>query len=237
MAQRERGASTRAAARAPQRPREPGVDLRALRARLVEFVEPVVTAADLDLDGLTVSPAGRRLVVRVIVDGEAGIGHDELSDISRDISAALDEAEEARRRPHRRRVRARGQLARRGPAADPAAALAPQHRPAGHGTRGGAHRLTGRDHAADGPAVTLDVGGPVGSSTELGPGRVQIEFSRPDRAGRRAISATIRATVDGDSQERRGGRGVNIDLAALRALERSGRSRSTRSSPPSRRRC
>src|SRR5262249_59212884 len=50
-------------------------------------------AADLDRDGLTVKPAGRRLVVRVTVDGESGIGHDELSDISRDISDVLDRAE------------------------------------------------------------------------------------------------------------------------------------------------
>src|SRR5215813_10051043 len=99
MAQRDRGVPARTAGRprpggrgrAPEPFDErPRVDLRALRTRLQDLVEPVVIAADLDLDGLTVSPAGRRLVVRVTDDGEAGIGHDELSDVSRDISDALD---------------------------------------------------------------------------------------------------------------------------------------------------
>ena len=48
----------------------------------------------LDLEDLSVTRAGRRYVVRVTVDGDGGIGHDELSDVSREISAALDEAEQ-----------------------------------------------------------------------------------------------------------------------------------------------
>ncbi len=113
MAQRDRGAPARATgrptlpkaagSRAPKAtanrtrqavPERPAVDLRALRTRLHALVEPVVAAGGLDLDGLSVSPAGRRLVVRVTVDGESGVGHDELTDVSRDISAALDEAEQ-----------------------------------------------------------------------------------------------------------------------------------------------
>src|SRR5262245_38878228 len=96
MAQRDRGAPARAGRRPRpgyEEPPAPRVDLRALRNRLQDLVEPVVNEADLDLDGLTVSPAGRRLVVRVTVDGEDGVGHDELSDVSRDISTTLDQAE------------------------------------------------------------------------------------------------------------------------------------------------
>jgi ribosome maturation factor RimP len=83
MAQRERSA---AAAR-------PADNLGGVRTRLRTLVEPVVSAAGLDLEDLGVTRAGRRHVVRVIVDGEAGVGHDELTDVSHRLSAALDEAE------------------------------------------------------------------------------------------------------------------------------------------------
>ena len=85
MAQRERGA---AAAR-------PADNLGALRTRLRTLVEPVVSAAGLDLEELGVSRAGRRHVVRITVDGEDGVGHDELTDVSHRLSTALDEAETA----------------------------------------------------------------------------------------------------------------------------------------------
>jgi ribosome maturation factor RimP len=85
MAQRERGA---AAAR-------PADSLGALRTRLRTLVEPVVSGAGLDLEDLGVSRAGRRHVVRITVDGEEGVGHDELTDVSHRLSAALDEAEAA----------------------------------------------------------------------------------------------------------------------------------------------
>jgi ribosome maturation factor RimP len=85
MAQRERGA---AAAR-------PADNLGALRTRLRTLAEPVVSAAGLDLEDLGVSRAGRRHVVRITVDGEEGVGHDELTDVSHRLSVALDEAEAA----------------------------------------------------------------------------------------------------------------------------------------------
>jgi|SRR5262245_22522954 len=83
MAQRERGAA------APR----PADSLGALRTRLRNLVEPVVSEAGLDLEDLGVSRAGRRHVVRITVDGEDGVGHDELTDVSHRLSAALDDAE------------------------------------------------------------------------------------------------------------------------------------------------
>jgi ribosome maturation factor RimP len=85
MAQRGRSA---AAAR-------PADSLGALRTRLRILVEPVVSAVGLDLEDLGVSRAGRRHVVRITVDGEEGVGHDELTDVSHRLSVALDEAEAA----------------------------------------------------------------------------------------------------------------------------------------------
>lgn len=58
-----------------------------------EVVEPVVAAAGLVLEDVHVSSAGRRSVVRVVVDladGVGGIDADTLGDVSRDISVALD---------------------------------------------------------------------------------------------------------------------------------------------------
>ena len=83
MAQRERSA---AAAR-------PADNLGAVRTRLRNLAEPVVSAAGLELEDLGVTRAGRRHVVRVTVDGDAGVGHDELTDVSHRLSVALDEAE------------------------------------------------------------------------------------------------------------------------------------------------
>lgn len=83
MAQRDGGgASTRAAA-----------GTSALRTRLRGLVEPIVSADGLYLEDLTVSRAGRRHLVRITVDADKGIGHDELSDVSRHLSTALDAAE------------------------------------------------------------------------------------------------------------------------------------------------
>ncbi|MQA82356.1 MAG: ribosome maturation factor RimP [Streptosporangiales bacterium] len=61
--------------------------------RLTELVRPVVTAAGLDLEALTVQPAGRRRVVRVVVDRDGGVTSDDLAGTSQEISRALDAAD------------------------------------------------------------------------------------------------------------------------------------------------
>ncbi len=64
---------------------EPGTDT-ALR----QLVERIVTGAGYDLDDITVTPAGRRRVVRVIIDSDDGVSLDDAADVSRAISAELD---------------------------------------------------------------------------------------------------------------------------------------------------
>lgn len=56
-------------------------------------VEPVVVANGYDLEGLSVTTAGRRRLVRVVIDRDGGVTLDDAAAISRDISAALDEAD------------------------------------------------------------------------------------------------------------------------------------------------
>jgi ribosome maturation factor RimP len=58
----------------------------ALRDRL----EPAVTAAGYDLDDLVVTSAGRRRLVRLVVDKDGGVTLDECAEVSRAVSALLD---------------------------------------------------------------------------------------------------------------------------------------------------
>ncbi len=62
-------------------------------ARLSSLLSPVVEAAGADLEDLTVSPAGRRRVVRVVVDKDGGISLDDVAEVSRLLSEALDDVD------------------------------------------------------------------------------------------------------------------------------------------------
>jgi ribosome maturation factor RimP len=65
-----------------------------LATRLEPLVAEAVTAAGFDLDSLEVQQAGRRQLVKVVVDGDDGVGLDEVAEISRAVSAVLDEHED-----------------------------------------------------------------------------------------------------------------------------------------------
>jgi ribosome maturation factor RimP len=56
-------------------------------------VAEAVTAAGFDLDSFEVQQAGRRQLVKVVVDSDDGVGLDEIAEISRTVSATLDENE------------------------------------------------------------------------------------------------------------------------------------------------
>jgi ribosome maturation factor RimP len=62
--------------------------------RVLALLEPVVSGAGYDLEDLTVSAAGKRSVVRLLVDKDGGITLDDVADVSRLVSEALDEADE-----------------------------------------------------------------------------------------------------------------------------------------------
>src|SRR5689334_14584452 len=59
--------------------------------RLAGWIEPVIGAAGYDLEELVVTPAGRRSVVRVVVDRDEGVSLDDVAEVSRAVSAVLDE--------------------------------------------------------------------------------------------------------------------------------------------------
>jgi ribosome maturation factor RimP len=72
----------------PSRPGAPGPGQA--EADLRGVLEPVVTAAGFELDGLDVHRTGRRQTVRLVVDSEAGVGLDDVAALSRAASAELD---------------------------------------------------------------------------------------------------------------------------------------------------
>jgi ribosome maturation factor RimP len=159
----------------------PRGDLSARRARLRAVIEPVVAAEGYDLEDLSVSRAGRRHVVRVIVDRDGGVNLDAVADVSRAVSAALDAAEES----GGELVSGEYQLEVSSPGVDRALTL-PRHWRRNVGrlvkVNAGGRQVTARVLAADGERVALDNDGTTGewAYADLGPGRVQVEFSRLD---------------------------------------------------------
>ncbi len=58
--------------------------------RLTALLEPVVGAAGMDLESVRIGAAGRRWLLRVVVDADNGPGLDEIALVSRSVSAELD---------------------------------------------------------------------------------------------------------------------------------------------------
>jgi ribosome maturation factor RimP len=161
-------------------------------ARLVGWIEPVVGAAGYDLEELVVTPAGRRSVVRVVVDREGGVTLDDIAEISRTVSEVLDANDDGMgRTPYVLEVSS--------PGVD-RPLTGPRHwrRNTGRlvtvavGPAGQITEVTGRVTAVDDAGVTLAVeaqGKPGAKKrpptprqvpwAELGNGRVQVEFGRP----------------------------------------------------------
>jgi ribosome maturation factor RimP len=158
-------------------------ELAAHGAWLRGVIEPVVAQANLDLEDLAVSRAGRRYVVRVIVDGDGGVNLDEIAELSRGVSAAIDEAEQAGGGFAAKELAGPYQLEVSSPGTD-RPLTEPRHWRRNIGrlvsVKAGERSLTGRVAEVDAESVTLDVNGrpervPMG---QLGAGRVQLEFTR-----------------------------------------------------------
>jgi ribosome maturation factor RimP len=88
------GSSRHGSVRPPAtRPRPAAPRLAPVDAdRLAALLEPVVTASDLDLEGVRVSAAGRRRLLRIVVDGDGGVSLDDIALLSRNLSAVLDDS-------------------------------------------------------------------------------------------------------------------------------------------------
>ncbi|HWS31237.1 MAG TPA: ribosome maturation factor RimP, partial [Actinoplanes sp.] len=156
-------------------PAQPRIDLTAARARLRELVEPVVVKAGYDLEDVSVSRAGRRFVVRVLVDGDDGVGLDDVATVSREISDALDAAEES----GGELLAGEYQLEVGSPGVD-RPLTEPRHWRRNTGRLVEVNGLVGRVTSTGDTGVVLDVDGTPRELAwaELGAGKVQIEFKR-----------------------------------------------------------
>ncbi|MEV6027927.1 ribosome maturation factor RimP [Streptomyces sp. NPDC052036] len=152
--------------------------------RLRELLEPLVSSEGLDLEEIVVDSVGRKRVLRVVVDSDAGADLDQIADVSRALSAKLDETDamgegeytlevgtpgaERLLTEHRHYVRAEGRLARF------------------QLTEGG--ELVARIMQVDDEGVDLEVPGVKGRKAttrrlafpEIDRARVQVEFNRKD---------------------------------------------------------
>jgi ribosome maturation factor RimP len=159
--------------------------------RLAGWIEPVVGEAGYDLEELVVTPAGRRSIVKVVVDRDQGVTLDDIAEVSRAVSDVLDRNDDGMgRTPYVLEVTSPG-VDR--PLTDP------RHwrRNLGRlvtvplGPAGTTETVTGRVTAVDGDGVVLavEVKGKPGAKKrpptprqvpwgELGAGRVQVEFGR-----------------------------------------------------------
>ncbi|GGP76604.1 ribosome maturation factor RimP [Streptomyces variabilis] len=154
--------------------------------RLRELLEPLVSSQGLDLEEIAVDTVGRKRVLRVVVDSDTGADLDRIADVSRALSAKLDETDamgsaeytlevgtpgaERALTEHRHYVRATGRLVR--------FQLA----------EGG--DLVARILAADEDGLDLEVPGVKGRKAtarrlafdDIAGARVQVEFNRKDDA-------------------------------------------------------
>ena len=146
------------------------------RDRLRESLTPVVTAAGYDLEDVAVSAAGRRSIVRVIVDRDGGADLDAIAEVSRAVSDHLDTSGVMGDAAYTLEVSSPG-VDR--PLTEPRHWRRAAGRLVRATLRAGGH-VTGRVVAADDDAVTLDVDGAPASYRydEVGPGKVQVEFAR-----------------------------------------------------------
>ncbi len=147
--------------------------------KLAGLIEPAVTAVGLDLESVRMTVAGRRRLLRIVVDSDHGVSLDDAADVSREISAVLDAGNILGEIPYTLEVsspgvdrpltqprhwrRARGRLVR--------------VKVTGEGS------VEGRVLAADDEGVTLGLADSERRfpHADLGAGSVQVEFGRiPD---------------------------------------------------------
>lgn len=173
--------------------------------RLRELLEPLVTSQGLDLEEIEVDSVGRKRVLRVVVDSDQGADLDAIADVSRALSAKLDETDAMGEGEYTLEVGTPG-----------AERLLIEHR---HYTRA-VGRLVKFQLAEGGELVAriltvdddgLDVEVPGVKGRKATGRRLRL---RRDRQGARP------GRVQPQGQEGRGGVAVDIDMSALRGLVR-----------------
>jgi ribosome maturation factor RimP len=151
--------------------------------RIADVIRPVVAAAGMDLESVRVTAAGRRGLLRVVVDSDRGVSLDDAAAVSRELSAALDTVAVMGDFPYTLEVSS--------PGVDrPLTDYRHWRRAVGRLVRvtvtdsEGTRLVSGRISAADADGVTLDVEDDPETRRRfpyavLGPGAIQVEFGHP----------------------------------------------------------
>ena len=143
---------------------------------LENFLRPIVGQFGCDLEAADIAPAGRRRLLRVLVDRDGGISLDDVADVTRAISKALDADDIMGEGAYTLEVSS--------PGVDRPLTL-PRHwrrnvsrRVAVTLTAGG--KLTGRIKSASEEAAELDVDGTrqTVAYADVAKAKIQIEFNR-----------------------------------------------------------
>ena len=174
--------------------------------RLRGLLEPLVGKKGLDLEEIEVTPAGKRRVLRVVVDSDEGVELDTCAELSRTLSEVLDETEAMGASPYVLEVTS--------PGADrPLTEQRHYRRAAGRlikanltGTAGGGE-LVARITGVDEEGVDLEVPGVKGRKPtrrrlafgEIAKARVEIEFNRK-AAERKAQHESAAADEEGKEE-------------------------------------
>ena len=144
--------------------------------RVESELEGPLRALDLDVEGVELTPAGKRRILRVAVDKDGGVTLDDVADATREVSRILDDSDVMGEYPYTLEVTSRG--------VDSPLTL-PRH------WRRNTDRLvkvnladgdafTGRIASSDDVAVCLDVDGTIREIAydDIRKAFVQIEFNR-----------------------------------------------------------
>jgi ribosome maturation factor RimP len=168
-------------------PRSPSRGATADADRIVGLLEPAVTAMGMDLEDVRVSSAGRRRLLRIVVDADGGVSLDDIALVSRELSATLDRAAAMGEASYTLEVSSPG-VDR--PLTEPKhwrravgrVVTAPLRSEPTATAGAAAATVTGRVAGADSSGVRIDVDGASQQYgySELGPGRIQIEFAPLD---------------------------------------------------------
>ncbi len=62
----------------------------AARDQVTDLLAPVLAQSGLDLESVDLTPAGRRTVLRIVVDADGGVTLDQLAETSRTVAKLLD---------------------------------------------------------------------------------------------------------------------------------------------------
>jgi ribosome maturation factor RimP len=153
------------------------------REALLRLLGPVVEARGLDLEDVVVTPAGKRRLLRVVVDRDGGVGLDAVAEISTAVSKELDDSDAMGGAPYVLEVTSPG-VDR--PLTEPRHWRRATGRLVKASLRDGS-AVQGRVAGVGDDSVTLDVDGTATRLgwAELAGGRVQVEFNPPPAATER----------------------------------------------------